>query len=82
MDNPTQTETSTEAALSLSVSAIIDAMGGSAAVARICRVKLPAVSQWRINGIPGYRKQYLATLRPDLFPEESPAAAAQGQACT
>lgn len=77
MNKRTQTETSTEpAAAPLSDSQIIDAMGGSAAVARICRVRSPAVSYWRREGIPDYRKQYLATLRPDLFPNETPAAAA------
>jgi len=76
MDKHTETETSTEAAPApLSDSQIIDAMGGSAAVARLCRVKSPAVSYWRREGIPDYRRQYLATLRPDLFPEQvAPAA--------
>lgn len=48
-------------------SKIIDALGGTAEVARICKIKPPSVSEWRRCGIPGARRQYLALLRPDAF---------------
>jgi len=51
-------------------SQIIDALGGTATVARLCRVKAPSVSDWRKNGIPDARRQYLELLRPDVFREE------------
>ncbi|MBN8803126.1 MAG: hypothetical protein J0H05_15890 [Stenotrophomonas acidaminiphila] len=51
-------------------SQIIDALGGTATVARLCRVKAPSVSDWRKNGIPDARRQYLELLRPDVFQEE------------
>ena len=46
---------------------IIDSLGGTAEVARLCRVKPPAVSQWREKGIPEYRIQFLRLARPDVF---------------
>lgn len=55
----------------LSDSQIIDALGGSAAVADLCDISLPAISQWKHNGIPQARRDYLAELRPDLFPREA-----------
>ncbi|WP_293755896.1 hypothetical protein [Stenotrophomonas sp.] len=51
-------------------SQIIDALGGTATVARLCRVKAPSVSDWRKNGIPDARRQYLELLRPDVFRDE------------
>lgn len=51
-------------------SQIIDALGGTATVARLCRVKAPSVSDWRKNGIPDARQQYLELLRPDVFRDE------------
>jgi hypothetical protein len=50
---------------------IIDAMGGTAEVARICDLKMPSVSDWRTCGIPKPWRNALAAIRPDLFPEES-----------
>lgn len=46
---------------------IIDSLGGTAAVARLCRVKQPSVSGWRRHGIPPARLQFLAVIRPDVF---------------
>lgn len=46
---------------------IIDALGGTAEVARLCNVKSPSVSEWRTNGIPPARLQYLRLLRPEVF---------------
>lgn len=58
-------------------SEIIEALGGTAAVARLCRVKSPSVSDWKKNGIPDARRQFLELLRPDVFrarPQRSEAA--------
>ena len=79
MNKPTQTEQSTEAAAPLSDSQIIDALGGTMAVAALCEVRSPSVSEWRHAGIPRARRQYLALLRPDLFPPK-PAANAEAAA--
>ena len=49
-------------------SQIIDALGGSCAVAALCNVTSQAVSQWRRSGIPEARRMYLQLLRPDVFP--------------
>lgn len=46
---------------------IIDALGGTAAVARLCQVRPPSVSEWRRNGIPAARLQFLQLARPDVF---------------
>ncbi|KRG47370.1 Rha family transcriptional regulator [Stenotrophomonas panacihumi] len=58
---------------------IIDALGGTFAVARLCKVKPPSVSEWRRNNeIPNARLQFLRLARPDAF--EGPPAAGQGVA--
>lgn len=54
---------------------IIDELGGSLEVARLCEVTVGAVSQWRAGGIPRARLMFLKLLRPDLFPEEKPTQA-------
>lgn len=46
---------------------VIDAIGGTVKVARLCSVTKGAVSQWRDNGIPRARLMYLRLLRPDVF---------------
>jgi hypothetical protein len=48
-------------------SQIIDRLGGTAAVARMCNVKQPSVSEWRTRGIPAARRQYLELLHPQAF---------------
>jgi hypothetical protein len=50
-------------------SEIIDRVGGTTEVARICQIKPPSVSEWRATGIPPARRQYLELLRPDAFSE-------------
>jgi len=60
---------------SLGAGAIIDAIGGTAAVARICKVNSQAVSQWRRNGIPRARLQLLEVLHPDIFAQVERLAA-------
>jgi len=47
----------------LSDSEIIDALGGTAAVARLCRIKQPSVSGWRVMGIPDARRQQTEPVR-------------------
>ncbi|TAA27650.1 hypothetical protein EA661_12905 [Pseudoxanthomonas winnipegensis] len=54
---------------------IIDRLGGTFAVAKLCNVKPPSVSEWKRNGIPVARLQYLALLRPDLFQQGAPSSA-------
>jgi len=46
---------------------IISKLGGTNAVARLCEVRPPAVSQWRRDGIPRARLMYLKAVRPDVF---------------
>ncbi|SHL41751.1 DNA-binding transcriptional regulator Cro [Nitrosospira sp. Nsp11] len=46
---------------------IIDALGGSSAVAVLCEVTVGAVSQWKTDGIPKARLMYLKVIRPDIF---------------
>ncbi len=53
-----------------SASTVIDRLGGTGRVARICEVSSASVSQWRLNGIPPARRQFLQLLRPDAFREE------------
>jgi hypothetical protein len=55
---------------------IIDELGGTGEVARLCCVQPPSVSEWRKAGIPEARLMYLRLLRPDVFErieEEFPA---------
>jgi hypothetical protein len=56
---------------------VIDALDGTAAVARLCKTSMAAVSQWKENGIPEYRLDFLRLARPDVFeglePPEDPA---------
>lgn len=56
---------------------IIDALGGTAVVARLCKVKDPSVSDWRKAGIPAARRMYLETIKPEAFctPKATPAPA-------
>lgn len=64
--------------LKLTDDAIIDLLGGTNAVAKMCKVASTAVTQWRKNGIPSDRFMFLAARiekeshglvsRKDLFP--------------
>lgn len=51
----------------LTASEIIDRLGGTTEVARLCRIKPPSVSEWRATGIPPARRQFLELLRPEAF---------------
>lgn len=46
---------------------VIEALGGSSAVAKLVGVKQPSVSGWKRHGIPHAREQYLRLLRPEAF---------------
>jgi DNA-binding transcriptional regulator YdaS (Cro superfamily) len=55
-------------------SEIIDRLGGTGSVAKLCKVKPPSVSQWRTTGIPAARRQLLELVRPDAFAESNASA--------
>jgi hypothetical protein len=55
------------------VNKIIDDLGGTNAVAELCKVSPQAVSQWRDDGIPPARLMFLKVVRPDVF-ESDPSA--------
>lgn len=46
---------------------IIDALGGTSEVARLCEVTPGAVSQWKTEGIPKPRLMFLRLARPKVF---------------
>lgn len=46
---------------------IIDALGGTNAVARLCECTPASVSGWRKDGIPKPRLMYLRAVRPEAF---------------
>ncbi|KVF81828.1 hypothetical protein WJ22_13040 [Burkholderia vietnamiensis] len=48
-------------------SQIIDRLGGTGAVATLFEIEDAAVSQWRRNGIPKPRMQFIAVARPDVL---------------
>jgi hypothetical protein len=54
----------------MDVNKIIDALGGTNAVAELCNVTPQAVSQWRDDGIPPARLMFLKVIRPDVFDPE------------
>jgi hypothetical protein len=62
---------------------IIDALGGTGAVADLCDVRPASVSEWRKAGIPKARRMYLKAIRPEVFgpaPGVAPDFRPQGQA--
>jgi len=64
--------------LKLTDNAIIDLLGGTAKVAKMCKVDNAAVSNWRVRGIPADRFMFLGAriekesnglvTRQDMFP--------------
>jgi hypothetical protein len=51
---------------------IIDALGGTSAVARLCEIRPPSVSGWLARGrIPKARLMYLKLARPDVFGKDA-----------
>jgi hypothetical protein len=55
------------AASSVDARRVIDQLGGTTAVAKLCEIAAPSVSEWRKKGIPRAREQFLRVLRPDVF---------------
>jgi len=54
---------------------LINILGGTNEVAKLCNVRPQAVSQWRLHGIPEARLMYLKVIRPDVFATNSPEVA-------
>ncbi|MCK8648851.1 MULTISPECIES: helix-turn-helix domain-containing protein [Pseudomonadota] len=54
---------------------VIDRLGGTSAVAKICEIKPPSVHEWRETGIPKARLQFLKVAYPQVF-EDLPEGAA------
>lgn len=54
----------------MTASELIDLLGGTAEVARLCEVQPPSVSEWRHKGIPKARLMFLKLARPDVFVAE------------
>lgn len=46
---------------------IIDALGGTSEVARLCEIQPPSVSEWRKFGIPKAQLKFLKLARPAVF---------------
>lgn len=52
----------------MNVPDIIEKLGGTKAVAHLCEIKEPSVSEWKQrNHIPKARLMYLRLVRPDVF---------------
>ena len=47
--------------------ALIESLGGTSAVAALCDVKPPSVSEWKRRGIPKAQRNYLRLLKPEQF---------------
>ena len=46
---------------------VIDQLGGTGAVAGVCKVSAASVSQWRTRGLPDAREQFLRLRNPEVF---------------
>lgn len=56
----------------IDASAIIEALGGTSAVAEMCDIEPPSVSEWKKrNYIPKARLMYLKLARPDVFKQHA-----------
>lgn len=64
----------------MNASEIIDRLGGTAEVARLCEVEQPSVSEWKKRGIPRARLMFLKLARPDVFEQSSDDAEAEQKA--
>jgi hypothetical protein len=51
----------------MSPSAIIEALGGTFRVAKLCEVRPPSVSGWKKHGIPDARLMFLRVVHPEVF---------------
>ncbi len=70
-------DNNTPALKRLDADALIDELGGTVAVARLCEVTSQAVTQWRRKGIPKPRLMYLRAINPAAFAVQAQEAAAQ-----
>jgi hypothetical protein len=61
---------------------LIDRLGGTVAVARLCEVSSQAVTQWRHVGIPRARMMYLRAVRPAVFAVGNEVAVSADDAAT
>lgn len=59
---------------------VIDRLGGTSEVARICDCKPPSVHAWRKTGFPKPRRQFLVLAFPWAFEDLPPAAIAESTA--
>lgn len=56
----------------MNVPLLIDRLGGTLAVARLCDIKGPSVSGWKQrNCIPKAQLNYLKAIRPDVFEDQA-----------
>lgn len=46
---------------------VIDNLGGTAAVAKLCDLRSPSVSEWKRNGIPKGWRAFLLAEHPEAF---------------
>jgi hypothetical protein len=46
---------------------VIDALGGTFAVAAICNIEPGSVSEWKRKGLPDAREQFLRLRNPEVF---------------
>ena len=53
--------------MELDPNVVIDRLGGTTAVAKICKIAPPSVHEWRTRGIPPARLQYLELAFPHAF---------------
>lgn len=69
---------------SMDANTIIDALGGTGKVAKLCGITPGSVSQWRNKGIPHPWAKFLRAARPKTFirleRELAARSAAEGQA--
>lgn len=59
-------------------SIIIERLGGTTAVAKICEIASPSVSGWKKKGIPQARRMYLRLLHPEAFDASRQSEPASG----
>jgi hypothetical protein len=55
---------------------VIDRLGGTSEVARMCDIKPPSVSDWKKYGIPKPWRKFLLCQHPEAFTIVSPPAKA------
>lgn len=66
--------------VSMDANTIIDALGGTGKVAKLCGITPGSVSQWRNKGIPHAWMKFLRAARPKTFIRLEREAAARAAA--